>query len=179
MTKPDSLDALMREVLAARGIAAVPESTAMPGNGAMPGDVGRDNFGGALSAPEAAEAYQIAVPPHMTRDAAIEAKARQWFHRAGLPQGVVSGIVQAYCRQLCAEEASPDMRGSKVQADLAQEWGPDYPRKVAAAQALIEKCGGAQELTEILNATGLGDDAWLIRSLAALGEIDPNAGGQQ
>lgn len=173
MTKPDSLDALMREVLAARGIAAAPEIAAMPENAE------RDELGGALSAPTAAEAYQIAVPPHMTRDGTLEAKARQWFHRAGLPQGVVSGIVQAYCRQLCAEDASPDMGGRATQANLAQEWGPDYPRKIAAAQALVEKCGGAEELTEILGATGLGDDAWLIRTLAALGEIEPNAGGKQ
>ena len=171
MTRPNSLDAAMREVLAARG-----SPVALQEAGSIDAVNGVD---GALAAPAGPEAYQIAVPPDFARDAALEAKARQWFHRAGLPQGAVSGIVQAYCRQLCCDPATRADGGQqqRTRAELAQEWGGDYPRKVAAAQSLIEACGGAEELAEILGGTGLGDDAWLIRTLAAIAELDPKHGG--
>ena len=45
------------------------------------------------------------------------------------------------------------------------------------ALTLIAACGGAEELAEILGGTGLGDDAWLIRTLAAIAELDPKHGG--
>ncbi|MBK8159437.1 MAG: hypothetical protein IPK59_11960 [Rhodospirillaceae bacterium] len=173
MTKPTSLDAAMRQVLAARGSPVAPQG------------MGRadpvDGLEGALASPAGPEAYQIAVPPDFARDAALEAKARQWFHRAGLPQGAVSGIVQAYCRQLCCDPATlaDGSQQRRTRAELAQEWGADYPRKVAAAQSLIEACGGAEELAEILGGTGLGDDAWLIRTLAAIAELDPKHGGER
>jgi hypothetical protein len=169
MTKPNSLDAVMRQVLAARGAPVAPSAPAET----------TDEFSGALAAPAGAEAYQIAVPPHLARDATLEAKARQWFHRAGLPQGAVSGIVQEYCRQLCCDPAKREdgSQQQRTQAELAQEWGADYPRKLTAAQSLIETCGGAEELAEILGGTGLGDNAWLIRTLAAIAELDPKQGG--
>lgn len=166
MTQHKSLYAVMREVLAARGMR--PEST-------QP-QTARDDLAGALAAPADPDQYQIAMPPDFERDDTLEAKARQWFHRAGLPQGAVNGIVQAYCRQLCQDGAPSADGASRTQAELAQEWGDDYPRKIAAAQALIEKCGGAEELAELLGGTGLGNDAWLIRTLAAIAEMDPKAG---
>lgn len=169
MTHPKSLDAAMREALAARGMR--PE--------ALPPKSPRDDLAGALSAPVGPDQYQIAVPPDFERDDALEAKARQWFHRAGLPQGAVNGIVQAYCRQLCDAAPSGADHAGRTQAELAQEWGEDYPRKIAAAQSLIEKCGGADELAELLGGTGLGNDAWLIRTLAAIAEMDPQAGAAQ
>ncbi|WP_374656112.1 hypothetical protein [Dongia sp.] len=167
MTQPKSLDDAMREVLAARGMQTPPDRPIAR----------QDDLAGAMRAPLDPDGYQIAVPAPLDRDAALEAKARQWFHRAGLPQGAVSGIVQAYCRHLCAEDPNVEERARRTEAELAQEWGPDYPRKVAAAQALIEKCGGAEELGELLSGTGLGNDAWLIRTLAVIAEMDPVAGG--
>jgi hypothetical protein len=173
MTKENSLDAVMRQVLAAQGI---------PAMAPMAGETADDpaaGYAGALAAPAGPEDYLITVPPVLARDAVLEAKARQWFHRAGLPQGAVSGIVQAYCRQLCCDPATlaDGSQQQRTQARLAQEWGADYPRKLAAAQALIETCGGAEELAEILGGTGLGDNAWLIQTLAAIAELNPKQGG--
>lgn len=167
MTKPNSLDDVMRQVVAARGMDApqVPAAANRAGSA--------DAFADAFTAPEAADRYHIAVPPDMDRDAELEAKARQWFHRAGLPQSVVSGIVQEYCRHLCGDGAPPETGAQLAQAQLAQEWGPDYQRKIAAAQALLAKSGGADELSEILGSSGLGDNPWLIRTLVALAELDP------
>jgi hypothetical protein len=170
MTKPNSLDDAMRQALTARGMTAPQEAFADP----RPAST--EPFVDAFTAPEAADRYQIAVPPDMMRDADLEAKARQWFHRAGLPQSAVSGIIQEYCRHLCADD-QPAGGQQNAQAALAQEWGADYPRKVAAAQNLIAKSGGAEELAELLGASGLGDNPWLIRTLAALAELDPRIGG--
>ena len=169
MNEPESLDDMMRQALAARGV-TVPEDEPLAAT---------DTFADAFAAPDGAERYHIAVPPGMARDSALEAKARGWFHRAGLPQGAVNGIVQEYCRQLCAEGAPADFasRQQRAQATLTEEWGPDYPRKIAAARALIAKSGGAEELADIFDSTGLGDNPWLIRTLAALAEASPAAGG--
>ena len=166
MATAKTLEAAMQEALAARGLqppAAAPATS--------PAD--NDDMHGALSAPGAPEQYRIAVPSAFERDAGLETKARQWFHRAGLPQGAVNGIVDAYCRQLCNESAPGDP--GSVEAALRQDWGADYPRKIEAAQSLIARCGGAEELAEILSRTGLGNDAWLIRTLAAIAEMHPNA----
>lgn len=164
------LEAAMRAALQARGLAApdAPATAPAPMHGA--------EWGGALAAPSDPAAYQISVPKGFDRDDVLEGKAREWFHRAGLPQGAVSGIVDAYCRRLCAAENSPDA-GARTEAELRQEWGSDYPRKIAAVQDLIAKCGGAEELGSLLSGTGLGNDAWLIRTLAAIAEMQPNAGG--
>jgi hypothetical protein len=159
----------MREALAARGM-NIPSKQPPKQHG---------DLADAMRAPTDPQGYQIAVPPDFERDDALEGKARQWFHRAGLPQGAVNGIVQAYCRQLCDAAPSGADPAGRAQAELAQEWGEDYPRKIAAAQSLIEKCGGAEELAELLRGTGLGNDAWLIRTLAAIAEMDPQAGGAQ
>ena len=168
--RPDSLDDMMRQVLAARGVATAADQPADPSDG----------LAAAVAAPDTAARYHIAVPPDLQRDAELEAKARQWFHRAGLPQGAVSGIVQEYCRQLCADRSAEDSnRQQRALAELAQEWGPDYPRKIAAARALVARCDGAEELAEILGSTGLGDNPWLIRTLATLAELGPMAGGGQ
>lgn len=170
MTKPESLDDVMRQVLMSHGMPTPQDAPADPR--ALPAD----SFADAFAAPAAADRYHIAVPSDMDHDTALEAKARQWFHRAGLPQSAVSGIVQEYCRHLCAD-GQPADQPQNIQATLAQEWGPDYQRKVAAAQALIAKSGGAAELAEILGSTGLGNNPWLIRTLAALAELDPQIGG--
>ncbi|WP_374382930.1 hypothetical protein [Dongia sp.] len=165
------LEAAMRAALQARGLAApeAPQSST---------PMTQAEWGGALSAPPDPASYQINVPKGFDRDDALEAKARQWFHRAGLPQGAVSGIVDAYCRSLCGEEGGADA-GSRTEAELRQEWGPDYPRKIAAVQALIDKCGGAEEMGHLLSGTGLGNDAWLIRTLAAIAEMQPQTGGSR
>jgi len=161
-----TLEAAMQEALAARGQSASPASATAP--------AGNDDLRNALSAPTDPTHYQIPVPAGFERDMALEAKARDWFHRAGLPQGAVNGIVDAYCRQLCSDPAS-DV-APQARSQLMRDWGPDYPRKIAAAQSLIAKCGGAEELAEIFGATGLGNDTWLIRTLAAIAEMDPNEG---
>ncbi len=139
MTKENSLDAVMRQVLAAQGI---------PAMAPMAGETADDpaaGYAGALAAPAGPEDYLITVPPVLARDAVLEAKARQWFHRAGLPQGAVSGIVQAYCRQLCCDPATlaDGSQQQRTQARLAQEWGADYPRKLAAAQEIEAEEGRA------------------------------------
>lgn len=171
MTTPQTLEAAMQEALTARGITL---------NAAEPADVADDfgtpDFASAFVPPTSPEHYQITLPADFQRDAVLEAKARQWFHRASLPQGAVNGIVDAYCRQLCGSSVFAD--DSQTLAELKRDWGDAYPQKIAAAQALIARCGDAEEVAVLMGRTGLGNDPWLIRTLAALGEIDPQTGQQ-
>ncbi|MDY0872517.1 hypothetical protein [Dongia rigui] len=175
MATAKTLEAAMQEALAARGMQSVPAM----GLATRPMPTGPDDLRNALSAPGTPENYQIMVPPDFDRDAALETKARQWFHRAGLPQGAVNGIVDAYCRHLCDGATGNEGKLAQAETELKQEWGADYPRKIAAAQSLIAKCGGAEELAEICGSTGLGNDAWLIRTLAAIAEMNPQPGVAQ
>jgi hypothetical protein len=151
--------------------------------GAMPvAAPSSDGLADAFAVPTDPAAYHITVPAEFERDAELEAKARRWFHQAGLPQSVVNGIVQAYCRALCLplpDESVPNMAAgmSPSAGMLESEWGPDFPRKVAAAQEILAKAGDSTEIAALLAETGLGDDPWLIRTLATLAELQAARGG--
>lgn len=158
MTEPDALHEIMRAALAEQGqtLPQVADSA--------------DPLAEAFAPPEGADQYVIDVPRGIERDGDFEAKARQWFHEAGLPQGLVRGIVQEYCRCLSAPpEKMADEQG--VLAELGRDWGADCAAKVALARAVIARCGDAAEIEEILSTSGLGNNAWLIRSLAAFAEL--------
>ncbi len=168
MIQPKTLEEAMKAALAARGQVQKVDG---PGfDRLIPAQYDNSGAASLLQAPRDPEAYQISVPTGMDRDAELEAKARQWFHRAGLPQGVASGIVDAYCRKLCGKDPADPMQAERAEAELARDWGDGYGRKIAAVQDLINRCGGAEELAEILGETGLGNDPWLIRTLAAIAE---------
>lgn len=162
----DSLEEIMRAALAARG--QVPDSAAdMP--------AADDPFAAAFAAPGGADRYAIHLPRGMSRDAELEAEARQWFHEAGLPQGIVNGIVREYCRCLGQAPAADDEAGAR--AELAREWGPDYARRIDQARGIIARCRDAARIADLLAETGLGNNPWLIRSLAALADM-PHPGGR-
>lgn len=169
----DPLENAMREALAAQGRVPVPpDAAALPSGG--PGDPLDAIFGRALMPPESADQYDIRIPRGIDRDAALETEARRWFHEAGLPQGLVNGIVEAYCRCLASESPAADAEAG-ARAELAREWGPDCERRIARAQSIIARCRDRAAIADILGTTGLGNDAWLVRSLAALADADSAA----
>jgi hypothetical protein len=127
-----------------------------------------------MSAPASPADYRIDLPAGFTRDAALEENLRQWCHRAGLPQGIVAGIVSQYCRQAGGLHSG----GAQPTAELSREWGEDFPRRIEAARAVLRRSGGGTELDTLLNRTGLGDDAWLIRALSAFGQCQQGGGGK-
>lgn len=169
----ESLEAVMRAALAERG-RSFPVAGPDGGDGAA-APTPADPLAEVFAPPVGPDQYQIRVPRDVTRDQELETRARQWFHRAGLPQGIVNGIVQEYCRCLAAP---PSAAGDQVMAELAREWGPDCQRKIALARDVIARCGGDGEVEGLLADSGLGDNPWLIRTLVALAESRGGIGGQ-
>lgn len=132
-----------------------------------------------MSPPASPAGYVISLPRGVERDPDLEAAARGWFHAAGLPQGVASGIAREYCRHIC--EPQDPVRAQRLQeramAELRREWGPDFDRKIALARSVIEACRGGDALDDVLTESGLAGNAWLLRTLAALGEMRAPANG--
>jgi hypothetical protein len=158
MTESHSLHEIMRAALAERG-QTLPQM-----------EDSADPLAEALVRPSGADQYVIDMPRGIERNGDLEVKARQWFHEAGLPQGLVRGIVQEYCRCLSATPQKMDDEQGTL-AELARDWGQDCARKVKLARSVIARCGDATEIEGVLSASGLGNNAWLIRSLAALAEL--------
>lgn len=116
--------------------------------------------------------YVLALPRGVERDAELEAAARRWFHAAGLPQSLAAAITREYCRHVCAppDATAGQRQHAATMAELRRDWGPDFDRKLARAQDVVASCQGGDALTAALIESGLGDNAWLLRMLAALGE---------
>lgn len=156
----ESLEEAMRAALAA-------------GNRAVPVAEPEDPLAAAFRAPGSADQYQLAVPKHFTRDSALEAQARQWFLEARLPQGLVNGILREYCR--CLEAAPPADAEARANAELARDWGPDCARRIELARSVIGRCRDVEGVSALLAESGLGNNPWLIRSLAALADLPDQA----
>lgn len=152
----DSLEEAMRAALATA-------------NHPVPAVEPEDPLAAAFQAPESADQYQLTVPKHLIRDPALEAQARQWFHEACLPQGLVNGILREYCR--CLETAPAVDAEARANAELAREWGPDCARQIELARGIIGRCRDVEGVSDLLAESGLGNNPWLIRSLAALADL--------
>jgi hypothetical protein len=157
----DALEEIMRAALAERGDAA-----AKP-----PAGADADPLHALLAAPQTPDGYVIDLPRGHPRDAELEGRARRWFHEAGLPQNLVNGIVREYCRCLAA---APDAGGGdRAAAELARGWGDDRAGEIAGARAVIARCADPTEILALLEESGFGNNPWLIRSLAAFGQLPP------
>lgn len=170
---PRSLDEAMRQAMEEKGMPQVDEGD--------PSDAFEPNSAAALGmAPPASPGdYVISLPRGVERDPDLEAAARQWFHAAGLPQGVAAGIAGEYCRRICEPEGPTKSQGrrDRAMAELRRDWGQDFDRKLALAHGVIDACRGGDALEEALAESGLADNVWLLRTLAALGEMHQSKNG--
>jgi hypothetical protein len=125
----------------------------------------------AMKPPTEPAGYLMAAPKGVTWNPSLEKSARQWFFNAGLPQSVVTGIMQQYCRRVCDDNSAQNPTGiGDDLTGLQSEWGLDWDRNIQLAREVVQSCNGGQELMDILDNSGLGNDAWLIRTLAAVGQ---------
>jgi hypothetical protein len=162
--RPKSLEEAMVQALTDR-----------PGDENLANDPDEDAYPGAVTAamkpPAAPSGYVLTPPKGVAWDPALEKAAREWFFNAGLPQSVVTGIMQQYCRRACeGTSASQPAEDDRALAGLRSEWGEDWDRNIGLARDVVKSSKGGQQLLDILDNTGLGNDAWLIRTLAAVGQ---------
>ncbi len=163
---PRSLDEAMRQGMEERGLPADDAADAVEAwDPAAAGHLG-------LLPPADPDDYVIDLPRGVARDAALETAARRWFHAAGLPQCLVTGITREYCRHICAprDKSRALRQHAQAMAELRRDWGQDFDRKLAGAHGVIAACQGGDALEAALSKSGLADNVWLLRMLAALGE---------
>ena len=176
LSRPRSLEEAMRQAMEEKGMPPAEDrdmlDTFDPQAAAAMG----------LTPPASPSDYVITLPRGVERDPDLEAAARQWFHAAGLPQGVATGIAREYCRHICEprDEAQAQRRHDLAMAELRREWGPDFDRKLSLAHGVIDACRGGDALEGALAESGLTDNVWLLRTLSALGEMrDVKTGGRR
>jgi hypothetical protein len=79
--------------------------------------------------------------------------------------------MQQYCRRACGgRPASTPTEDERALAGLRSEWGQDWEHNIGLAREVVKSSNGGQQILDILDCTGLGNDAWLIRTLAAVGQ---------
>ena len=119
--------------------------------------------------PARPEDYRFDVlPDALQHDAALESKARGWFHRAGLPTWLARNIVAEWNR-LAADpptEAANESTAVATEHALRDAWGGAYDARISAARALLADLNEPELLT-LLDRSGLANSEYLIRQLAA------------
>lgn len=122
-----------------------------------------------LGVPEKVEEYKFEVP----KDAPFDEKFIKDFqavaHKAGVLPKQAEGLVKWFAEASKAEVASFEAQAKadleKEVTTLRQEWGAAYDAKIAKAQAAAMEFGG-KELIDILNKTGLGNSAAMIKAFS-------------
>lgn len=122
-----------------------------------------------LGVPEKVEEYKFEVP----KDAPFDEKFIKDFqavaHKTGILPKQAEGLVKWFAEASKAEvanfEAQSKANLEKEVAGLRQEWGAAYDAKIAKAQAAVMEFGG-KELVDVLNKTGLGNSAVMIKAFA-------------
>ncbi len=125
-----------------------------------------------FEAPSSPKEYRFdATPPELRHDAALEQKVRGWFHKAGVPPWLARNFVNEWNRRAGSPTGSDrsEQDAATAEAALRRRWGADYDAKIDKANGVLRAIGN-EEIFDLLNRSGLANDEYLIRQLAALAE---------
>jgi hypothetical protein len=124
------------------------------------------------TAPEDSKEYCFDAAPHgVPYDTELEQKARGWFHQAGLPQWLARNIVLEWNRAIERAPNSERVAGDAATTEraLRQCWGDAYEERIVAARSLVRSLN-SEEAIALLDRSGLANNEYIIRQLAALAE---------
>jgi hypothetical protein len=125
-----------------------------------------------FAAPARPEDYRFdMIPEALKHDPGLEAKARGWFHRAGLPAWFARNVVAEWNRRAANPPGGDAIEGDAVatEAKLRDAWGVAYDDRIAAAREVLAGLDDP-ELMTLLDRSGLANSEYLIRQLVALAE---------
>jgi hypothetical protein len=132
----------------------------------------RSNDRGFLAPPPDPKEYRFdPVPSGVPYDAALERRARGWFHKVGVPQWLARNVAREWNRTI---ENPPDADriasdAATTEKSLRRQWGDQYDAKIEAARSLIRSFKN-DEMTDLLDRSGMANSEYLIRQLVALAE---------
>jgi hypothetical protein len=124
-----------------------------------------------LGLPESADKYEIKAPEGASPEF-LNAFKEQALKNGVLPkqaQGMLDWYNESAKKAAEIQTQSKQMEQQKGIEGLKGEWGEGWDKKVAAAQAAVEKFGG-DELKAYLDKTGLGNDPAMIKLMSKIGE---------
>ena len=148
-----------------------------------------DSFYNKLGRPESAEGYEAPTEnmPEIPLDPNLQTKFFEEAHRVGLNKQQAAALIRWQAEQvkdtmdMSSQEA--EMALSKAQDTMRREFGKAYDEKMNMAQNAAKEFGG-EELMELFDKTGLGNEPAVIKAFAKIGQAIANdeiigGGGRQ
>ena len=132
-----------------------------------------------LGRPEAPDAYKVELPDDLPDPVRAQfsdeniASFYQTAHQLGLTQAQVEGLAKWQAEntagQYQALEQNAQQTLEEAERTMRQEFGRGYDQNIRAAQRAIEDYGG-EELAQILDQSGLGNNPVVIKAFAKIGK---------
>lgn len=127
-----------------------------------------------LGRPEKPEDYKYNKPDFVSKDVewdnGIEKEFLGIAHKIGLNSQQVQELVNWQGRLMEARVTSARKQVAETLKALENEWGPEYKGKLIKGERAVREIGG-DELVNLLEKTGMGNNPILIKAFAEIGEI--------
>ena len=121
------------------------------------------------TAPETADAYQLAIPDGIKVDDSFVAEAKAWAHTAGMSQAQFEAFAKPYMEAQRQYEQQVQQAEQAGIDGLKKEWGPKFDENVKVAKDALTRFGG-EEFKTYLDQTRLGNNPALIKAFVAIGK---------
>ena len=146
----------------------------VPGEGATPEE--RNAYQIALGRPENAEGYKFDTPEGIHKDIQItpelEGAYKDVALKLGLTNEQAAGLrmyhLDSLTSQINTGEKAREDSLLNAETELRKEYGAKYDGMVGTASKVVDKFGG-QDVKNILNETGLGNNPAVIKMMAEIG----------
>jgi hypothetical protein len=122
--------------------------------------------------PKSAEDYKLEtfLPEGVEPNQEVLKPVLSEFHRLGLTQGQVQGVMNVFGSQVAAGQASEKEGYVAGAAALKSAWGDEYQQRLSDAKAGLSVYTAAdKELAALLTAPKYANDPAIIRLLSAVG----------
>lgn len=152
---------------------AVGNNVAIPGKTATPEELSA--FYQKLGRPEAPDKYDFGKDPDdlaFKANDEVKSNYMKKAHEAGLSNRQASQLYQWYMGNMSSAAKSHEQQLKQTYDEgvksLKTEWGDAFDQNVDLARAAVAEFGG-EELQKLLDDTGLGNDARVIKAMANVG----------
>jgi hypothetical protein len=121
------------------------------------------------TAPPSIAHYQLDLPPKGVETSLDQEIAmRHLFLDSGVPAHLGQEASRLWNQAILNPPSEIDrtLQGKAAQVSLEQAWGPDFQKNLAAAQGIVAQMAKTRpEVVQMLEDSGLGNNAYLIKSL--------------
>ena len=126
-----------------------------------------------LGTPETADQYELNVPENYEE---YSTELSDWFrqeaHKAKLPAHMAQSLHDAYVQRIMDGQSNAVLDRQRQIEDwkneIKKEYGTAVDEKIGMAQRAV-RAFGSEELTNLLNQSGLGDHPEMIRAFSKIG----------